>query len=86
LNQRNIIGSLQQVPAIKRYGHTWEDYLAEFHLTNLEISTSFISKYSKTMTLIRMGDFSVEAFNPIDQYKNLNILFCVVAVENFKLT
>jgi hypothetical protein len=66
-------------------GYTWDDFLAEFHLTNLEMSTSFISKYSKAMSLIRVGDFSEEAFNPVDQYKMQKVPSSLFAVGKLQV-
>jgi hypothetical protein len=68
-----------------KHGYTWDDFLAEFHFTNLEMSTSFISNYGKTMTLVRVGDFSEEAFNPVEQYKMQKHLPSLFEVEKIKL-
>ncbi len=68
-----------------KHGYTWDDFLAEFHLTNLEMSTSFISKYSKAMSLIRVGDFSEEAFNPVDQYKMQKVPSSLFAVGKLQV-
>jgi hypothetical protein len=66
-------------------GYTWDDFLAEFQLTNLEMTTSFISKYSKSMTLIRVGYFPEQAFNPVDQYKMQNGPSCIFAMEKLQV-
>jgi len=49
------------------------------------MSTSFISNYGKTMTLVRVGDFSEEAFNPVEQYKMQKHLPSLFEVEKSQL-
>jgi hypothetical protein len=45
------------------------------------MTASFISKFSKSMTLIRVSNFSEEGFNPMDQYKMHNNPSCIFAMK-----
>jgi hypothetical protein len=48
--------------------YSWEAFMAEFHLSEAEITKSFINEYGGHVYCIKVGRFTKESFNPVEQF------------------